>query len=148
MDSRYARAVERLGGNAAWQETISMGAHLSVRIATNMRPRAEMGKAGLGDEEIDLLAPHRAFPGNRPTTSILYKRLTPHRLGSLITMHEQKDVTQGVVWGIDIFDQWGVELGKQLASGILPEIGTSGASTRHDGSTNGLINCLKQLRHA
>jgi glucose-6-phosphate isomerase len=90
--------------------------------------------------------PHKVFPGNRPTTSILYHSLTPHRLGSLIALYEHRIFVQGVVWGINSYDQWGVELGKQLASRILPELADDRPVTAHDSSTNGLIAHLKRLR--
>jgi len=113
---------------------------------TSEEAKAEMSRAGLAERDIDLLGPHRTFPGNRPTTSILYRRLTPHRLGSLIAMYEHKIFTQGIIWGINSFDQWGVELGKQMAGAILPELGADAPTVRHDNSTNGLINHLKHLR--
>ena len=90
--------------------------------------------------------PHKVFEGNRPTTSILYRKLTPQRLGSLIALYEHKIFVQGIVWNINSYDQWGVELGKQLASRILPELRGDEPVTSHDGSTNGLINHLKDLR--
>ena len=86
------------------------------------------------------------FEGNRPTTSILYQKLTPHTLGSLIALYEHKIFVQGIIWGINSFDQWGVELGKQLASRILPELAGDEAVTTHDSSTNGLIAHFKHLR--
>ena len=86
------------------------------------------------------------FTGDRPTTSILYRELTPHRLGSLIALYEHKIFVQGVVWNINSFDQWGVELGKQLADKILPELAGDAAVTSHDSSTNGLIAYYKSLR--
>jgi glucose-6-phosphate isomerase len=105
-----------------------------------------MRKAGLAKDDIDRLAGHRTFPGNRPTTSILYRKLTPHRLGSLIALYEHKIFVQGIVWGINSFDQWGVELGKQMAGSILPEIAAAAPAGRHDASTTGLLGFLKQLR--
>ena len=86
------------------------------------------------------------FEGNRPTTSILYRKLTPDRLGSLIALYEHKIFVQGVIWDINSFDQWGVELGKQLASKILPELEGDAPVTTHDASTNGLIDHFKSLR--
>jgi glucose-6-phosphate isomerase len=86
------------------------------------------------------------FTGNRPTNSILVRELTPRALGSLIALYEHKIFTQGIVWNINSFDQWGVELGKQLAKAILPELEGDGAVSTHDSSTNGLINHYKQTR--
>jgi glucose-6-phosphate isomerase len=108
--------------------------------------RAELERQGLKGEALEALLPHKVFDGNRPTTSILYRRLTPRRLGSLIALYEHRIFVQGVVWGINSFDQWGVELGKQLAAAILPELGDGAAVGPHDGSTVGLIRHLKHLR--
>jgi glucose-6-phosphate isomerase len=113
---------------------------------TEAEARSELEKKGLSGEALAALLPHKIFEGNRPTTSILYERLTPHRLGSLIALYEHKIFVQGIVWGINSFDQWGVELGKELASRILPELNGDEPITTHDSSTNGLINHLKHLR--
>jgi glucose-6-phosphate isomerase len=107
---------------------------------------AELEKEGRSAEEIKHLAPHKVFEGNRPTNSILFKQLTPHVLGSLIAMYEHKIFVQGVIWNIFSFDQWGVELGKQLAGKILPELKDDRPVTAHDGSTNGLIDAYKEMR--
>ncbi|HSF52923.1 MAG TPA: glucose-6-phosphate isomerase [Algoriphagus sp.] len=108
--------------------------------------KAEMKKAGKSDEEIEKIAPHRVFEGNRPTNSILVKQINPYTLGQLIAMYEHKIFVQGVIWNIFSFDQWGVELGKVLANGILPELAGDEEVTSHDSSTNGLINTYKQMR--
>jgi glucose-6-phosphate isomerase len=108
--------------------------------------RAELEKQGLAGEALEQLVPYKVFTGNRPTTSILYQELTPHRLGSLIALYEHKIFVQGVVWNINSFDQWGVELGKQLANKILPELAGAAPVTSHDSSTNGLIDYYKALR--
>lgn len=108
--------------------------------------RNEMNKAGKTVEEIDRVAAHRVFEGNRPTNSILVKQITPFSLGMLIAMYEHKIFVQGVIWNIFSFDQWGVELGKVLANGILPELRGEEEVTGHDPSTNGLINAYKKLR--
>ena len=108
--------------------------------------KAEMSKAGKSEEEIEKIAPHRVFEGNRPTNSILVKKITPYTLGQLIAMYEQKIFVQGVIWDIFSFDQWGVELGKVLANGILPELKGDEEVTSHDRSTNGLINAYKKMR--
>ena len=106
----------------------------------------ELKKAGKTDLEIEKLAPQKIFEGNKPTNSILFKQLTPRVLGSLIAMYEHKVFVQGVIWNIFSFDQWGVELGKQLANRILPEIKDDKSVTSHDSSTNGLINAFKEMR--
>jgi len=108
--------------------------------------RAELVAQGLPAARVDELAPHKTFPGNRPTTSILVQRLTPRTLGALIALYEHKIFVQGVVWRVYSFDQWGVELGKQLASRILPELAGDALVTAHDASTNGLINRYKARR--
>lgn len=107
---------------------------------------AEFEKAGKSAEEIEELAAFKVFKGNRPTNSILFKQLTPRTLGSLIAMYEHKIFVQGVIWNIFSFDQWGVELGKQLANKILPELASEESITSHDSSTNGLINAYKAWR--
>jgi glucose-6-phosphate isomerase len=106
----------------------------------------ELRKEGKGDAEIEKLYPHKLFEGNRPTNSILFKKLTPRVLGSLIAMYEHKIFVQGVIWNIFSFDQWGVELGKQLAKKILPELMDDKPVDSHDSSTNGLINAFKEMR--
>ena len=105
-----------------------------------------MKKEGKSDEEIELLAPFKVFEGNRPTNSILLKKVTPFSLGSLIAFYEHKIFVQGIIWNIFSFDQWGVELGKQLAKSILPELADDAPIASHDGSTNGLINQYKAWR--
>ncbi|GAB4091717.1 glucose-6-phosphate isomerase [Flaviaesturariibacter terrae] len=106
----------------------------------------ELRAAGKSDEEIARLAPFKIFSGNRPTNSILLKQVTPRSLGALVALYEHKIFTQGVIWNIFSFDQWGVELGKQLANRILPELEGDGAVSSHDVSTNGLINAYKKMR--
>jgi glucose-6-phosphate isomerase len=106
----------------------------------------ELRRAGKSEEEIQALAPFKVFAGNRPTNSILLKEITPRALGALIAMYEHKIFVQGVIWNIFSFDQWGVELGKQLAGKILPELLNGEQVTAHDGSTNGLINAWKSMR--
>ncbi len=106
----------------------------------------ELQREGKSVDEIKKLCPHKVFEGNRPTNSILFKKLTPRVLGSLIAMYEHKIFVQGVTWNIFSFDQWGVELGKQLAKKILPELSDERPIDSHDSSTNGLINAFKKLR--
>ncbi len=107
---------------------------------------AEMRKAGKSEDEIQRIAPHRVFEGNRPTNSILVKQITPYTLGQLVAMYEHKIAAQGIIWNIFSFDQWGVELGKVLANGILPELSGDARVESHDSSTNGLINAFKAMR--
>ncbi|MBC8032531.1 MAG: glucose-6-phosphate isomerase [Chitinophagaceae bacterium] len=107
---------------------------------------AELEKAGKSPEEIGKLAPFKVFEGNRPTNSIIVKKITPFTLGQLIAVYEHKIFVQGVIWNIFTFDQWGVELGKQLAGNILPELLNDEEVHSHDSSTNGLINTYKNLR--
>ena len=106
----------------------------------------ELLRQGKSVEEIARLAPFRIFTGNRPTNSILVKKITPFSLGELIALYEHKIFVQGVIWNIYSFDQWGVELGKQLANQILPELGNNETVSSHDVSTNGLINAYKEMR--
>jgi glucose-6-phosphate isomerase len=108
--------------------------------------RAELSSSGMNAAEIEKLLPHKVFEGNRPTNSILFQKVTPQTLGSLIAMYEHKIFVQGIIWRINSFDQWGVELGKQLAKAILPELQAPGKVTTHDSSTNGLINYFKGHR--
>ncbi len=106
--------------------------------------RAELAAQGLSGAELEELVPHKTFPGNRPTNSFLYPKLTPAVLGSLIALYEHKIFTQGAIWDVNSFDQWGVELGKQLAKVILPELQSDAQVQSHDASTNGLINAIKR----
>ena len=110
---------------------------------TSDEARAELIASGMKGEALEKLLPHKVFEGNRPTNSILFKKLTPRTLGSLIALYEHKIFVQGIIWNINSFDQWGVELGKQLAKAILPELASEGEATTHDASTNGLINHYK-----
>lgn len=107
---------------------------------------AELKAKGASQEEIEKITPFKIFNGNKPTNSLLIKKLTPRTLGSLIALYEHKIFVQGVIWNIYSFDQWGVELGKQLAGKILPELENNDEVTSHDASTNGLINAFKKLR--
>ncbi|MCF0070103.1 glucose-6-phosphate isomerase [Dyadobacter sp. CY261] len=113
---------------------------------TDEEVRAELKAAGKSDAEIEQIAPFKVFSGNRPTNSILVKKITPKVLGSLIAMYEHKIFVQGIIWNIYSFDQWGVELGKQLANKIYPELQNDWPVTNHDSSTNGLINQYKRWR--
>ncbi|MGX5688710.1 glucose-6-phosphate isomerase [Arcticibacter tournemirensis] len=107
---------------------------------------AELKASGKSEEEVAALAPFKVFEGNRPTNSILVKKVSPETLGSLIAMYEHKIFVQGIIWNVFSFDQWGVELGKQLANKILPELQGKDTVKTHDSSTNGLINQYKAWR--
>jgi len=113
---------------------------------TDQETADELRKQGKTEEEIKRLLPHKVFKGNRPTNTILFKKLTPAILGSLLAMYEHKIFVQGVVWNIFSFDQFGVELGKALAGKIQPELTHDRSVSSHDASTNGLINAFKGMR--
>ncbi len=113
---------------------------------TEKEVKEELLQAGKSEEEIKKIAAFKMFEGNKPTNSFLIKKITPYTLGSLIALYEHKIFVQGVIWNIFSFDQWGVELGKQLAGKILPELENEKPITTHDSSTNGLINLFKQFR--
>jgi len=111
--------------------------------------KAELANTDLTPDALDLdrLANHKTFTGNRPTNSLLVQKLTPETLGALIAAYEHKIFVQGIIWNINSYDQWGVELGKQLAQAILPQLSATDAITNHDASTNGLINTYKARRN-
>jgi len=111
---------------------------------TPLEVKHELEAQGVHGDELRMLLPHRVFGGNRPTTSILFEELTPKTLGKLIALYEHKIFVQGIIWHINSFDQWGIEFGKQLAQGILPQIDNDNIVTQYDSSTNGLINYLKE----
>ncbi len=113
---------------------------------TAAEAEAELIAKGMDPARAKALAPHKAFPGNRPSTTILVPRLTPETLGMLIALYEHKVYVQSVIWGINAFDQWGVELGKTLASAILPELTSDAPPHGHDGSTAALIDLVRALR--
>jgi len=113
---------------------------------TNDQVVQELRKNGTTEAEITALAPFKEFKGNKPTNSFLIQEITPRSLGSLIALYEHKIFVQGIIWNIFSFDQWGVELGKELASKIVPVLESEGNSTEHDSSTNGLINAFKAFR--
>jgi glucose-6-phosphate isomerase len=144
---------------AAAQSQNPLGEHQSILLSnflaqtealmkgkTAEEARAELVKEGFSGAELEVLVAAKTFPGNRPTNSFLYPKLTPEILGSLIALYEHKIFTQGVIWNINSFDQMGVELGKQLAKKILPELSGEGLVTGHDPSTNSLINAIKSLK--
>ncbi len=113
---------------------------------TEEEVRAELAAEDLSGDKLEKLVPAKIFEGNKPSNSLLFKELTPETLGSLIALYEHKIITQGAIWNINSFDQWGVELGKQLAKAILPELKGEEKIASHDASTNGLINYFKSNR--
>ena len=144
---------------AAAQSHNPLGEHHSILLSnflaqtealmkgkTAQEARDELSQAGLTGTELERNIAARTFSGNRPTNSLLYPKLTPAVLGSLIALYEHKIFTQGVIWNINSFDQMGVELGKQLAKTILPELKGKDEISGHDSSTNGLINYFKRFR--
>jgi len=115
-----------------------------IKGKTEGEAEAELKQGGLEGSKLKELLPHKVFPGNKPTNSIMFDKLDPFTLGALVAMYEHKIFVQGVVWNINSFDQWGVELGKQLAKQILPELSAQKPATTHDSSTNGLINYYRE----
>jgi glucose-6-phosphate isomerase len=113
---------------------------------TRKEAREELESAGMEAEQIVNLLPHKIFPGNRPTNTLLFDRITPSSLGSLIALYEHKIFVQGVIWRVNSFDQWGVELGKQLAGVLLEELQDAGKRSEHDSSTQGLIGYFHRHR--
>lgn len=141
---------------AQTQNPISGGIHHKILLAnflaqtealalgkTEEQVRPELEKAGLKGEKLENLVPHKVFTGNRPTNSIVVKKLTPFTLGALIATYEHKIFTQGIIWDVNSFDQWGVELGKALAKAIEGDLANNNKVSSHDSSTNGLINFIK-----
>ena len=116
-----------------------------MRGKTMAEAASELTKAGKSKEEVSLLKRYKSFAGNRPTNTIVIKKLDPYTLGMLVAMYEHKVFVQGVIWNIDSFDQMGVELGKQMALSILPEL-QGNAYGKHDSSTAGLIGLIKKIR--
>ncbi len=116
-----------------------------MRGKTAEEARQELEETGLSGAVLEKLLPHKVFPGNRPSNTLFLDKLNPHTLGMFIALYEHKTFVQGVIWGINSFDQWGVELGKQLAGNVLPELIAGSETTSHDSSTNGLINHFNAL---
>jgi glucose-6-phosphate isomerase len=139
-DHDRPEAHRALAANAFAQAEALMVGHPAEAI------RQEMKASGASQAEIDAVAPHRVAVGERPSNTILFDRLTPYALGRLIALYEHKVAVQGCLWGIDSFDQWGVELGKHLASGILPELTPGAAVGKHDSSTTSLIHRFRTMR--
>ncbi|HCP54359.1 MAG TPA: glucose-6-phosphate isomerase, partial [Pseudomonas sp.] len=107
---------------------------------------AELRKQGLSEDQVQYLAPHKVIPGNRPSNTLVLERISPRRLGALVALYEHKVFTQSVIWGINAFDQWGVELGKELGKGVYSRLTGAEASTAEDQSTQGLIEFFR-ARH-
>jgi glucose-6-phosphate isomerase len=108
--------------------------------------RSELAAEGYEGAELEAILPHKVFPGNRPSNVLLFPQLTPEMLGQLVAMYEHKVFVQGVIWNINSFDQWGVELGKQLAKAILPDLKSDAEISAHDSSTTSLIKLIRSLR--
>jgi len=115
-----------------------------MRGKTGAEVEAELAESGMSKAEIKTLLPHKIFPGNRPTNSLVYRKLTPRTLGRLIALYEHKVFVQGAVWDVNAYDQWGVELGKQLAKVILPELSNENVAEVHDVSTSHLIDLFRK----
>jgi len=139
-DHPYADSHRKLLANGLAQAEALMRGKSAAEV------RAEMEAAGADPAEIQRLLPHRVFPGDRPTTTILLPRLDPFTLGQLVALYEHKVFCLGALWRIDAFDQWGVELGKQLAGAILPELEKGPKPGAHDSSTEGLMRAIRQLQ--
>lgn len=107
---------------------------------------AELTAQGLDKAKIKALTPHKMFPGNRPSNTLMYPRLTPERLGSLVALYEHKVFVQGTIWGVNSYDQWGVELGKQLAKALLPKVQGQEKASAHDSSTKGLVDAYLKMK--
>jgi glucose-6-phosphate isomerase len=110
---------------------------------TKEQARAELEAEGLSGAALEGLLPHKVFEGNRPTSSLVFDKLTPNTLGKLIALYEHKIFVQGIIWNINSYDQWGVEYGKQIAKQILPQLTSAEIVSNYDSSTNGLINYTK-----
>jgi len=104
---------------------------------------AELRAQGLSEDEVQRLAPHKVIPGNRPSNSLVLERISPRRLGALVAMYEHKVFVQSVIWGINAFDQWGVELGKELGKGVYQRLTAWDATPAEDASTQGLIDFFR-----
>ena len=136
---------------AAESHNPSPGDKHQKMLASNYFAQAEALMIGKTPEQVksegaaDDLVPHKVFLGNRPTTSILAQKITPGTLGALIVYYEHLTFTEGAIWNINSYDQWGVELGKALAKGIQKELDDEGTTDKHDSSTNGLVNAFKKM---
>ena len=119
-----------------------------MRGRTLEEARRQMLTKGMPQDEVDAIAPHRVFPGNRPSVTILYRKLDPATLGRLIALYEHRVFVEAQLFGINAFDQWGVELGKELATALLPVVQGKEDTAKTDASTAGLVHHIHQLREA
>ena len=117
-----------------------------MRGKTRTEAEEELRAAGHDEAAVSALASHKVFSGNRPSTTIVLPQVDPYHLGMLIALYEHKIFTQGIIWGVNSFDQWGVELGKQLAKPILEELGDGAVLHPHDSATSGLIALARAAR--
>ena len=140
------KSVEVVRHHRALMSNVFAQTEALMKGKTEQEAYDELKEEGLDEEMIKALLPNKVFPGNRPTSTFLFNSLSPATLGSLIALYEHKIFVQGIIWDINSFDQWGVELGKQLASGILQELDDNDLTESHDSSTNGLINYYKEQR--
>jgi glucose-6-phosphate isomerase len=131
--------------NAQNHHTVLLANFLAQTEALLMGKTEEQVRKEMGDKVNEELVPHKVFQGNKPTNSIVYTQMTPKTLGMLIAMYEHKIFVQGVLYNVNSYDQWGVELGKQLAKAIEPELVSKEEAKTHDCSTNGLINYIKKV---
>ena len=142
-----AQPREQIGGHHAQLAANALAQSAALAFGkTQGEVRAEMAAAGTPPGQIDRLAPHRTFPGDRPSTTILYRRLDPATLGRLMALFEHKASVLGSVWNINSFDQWGVELGKSLAEKLLPAVQGEAGTAGLDASTSGLLAHYAALR--
>ncbi|MGL6072184.1 MAG: glucose-6-phosphate isomerase, partial [Craterilacuibacter sp.] len=137
MHSHYDPAQHRVLVANAFAQTEAL-----MRGKTQIEATAELG--GVSGEMLDMLAPQKTFPGNQPSNTLALDKVTPYSLGMLLALYEHKVFVQGAIWGLNSFDQWGVEYGKQLARAILPELGPEHGIGVHDSSTAGLIHHYRQ----
>jgi glucose-6-phosphate isomerase len=119
-----------------------------MRGRTLAEARQQLKDKGASDADADRIAPHRVFTGNRPSITLVYDRLTPEALGRLIALYEHRVFVEAQIFGINAFDQWGVELGKELATGLLPIVEGKNAGEGHDASTLGLVKTIRDMRDA
>jgi len=135
------RTCEETPSTYLWANALAQAQAL-MQGKSEVQARAELITSGASEDEADRLAPHKTFPGNRPSTAIVMERLTPQTLGALIALYEHKTFAEGVLWDINSFDQWGVELGKVLAKALLKDAATGTPSTDLDPSTADLLRRL------